>query len=72
MTESMNAKMLEIALILEDYSDIIHEDNVIQDYVFKVTARFYENGTDITEPELDTLISMLKTKVNEYVKQKGN
>jgi hypothetical protein len=72
MTEAMNQKMLEIALILEDYSDVIHTDNEIQDYVFKVTAKFYETGSDITEPELDTLIKMLKTKVDEYVKTKGN
>jgi hypothetical protein len=72
MNESMNQKMLEIALILEDYSDIIHSDNEIQDYVFKVTAKFYETGSDITEPELDKLILMLKTKVDEYVKTKGN
>jgi hypothetical protein len=72
MNESMNQKMLEIALILEDYSDIIHSDNTIQDYVFKVTAKFYETGNDITETELDTLIKMLKTKVDEYVKTKGN
>jgi hypothetical protein len=72
MNESMDQKMLQIALILEDYSDIIHTDNEIQDYVFKVTAKFYQTGSDITEPELDKLILMLKTKVDEYVKTKGN
>jgi hypothetical protein len=72
MTESMNAKMLEIQLILEDYSDVIYGDKETTNYVLDLVGRFYDTGLDINESELDLLILMLKKKVDEFVKSKGN
>jgi hypothetical protein len=72
INEAMNAKMLEIQLILEDYSDVIYGDKETTNYVLDLVGRFYDTGVDINESELDLLILMLKKKVDEFVKSKGN
>lgn len=72
MSEAADAKMLEIQTILQDYSDILWDDTETRNHVLNLVSRFYETGQDVNEAELTDLVTMLKKKINEFVKTKGN
>lgn len=72
MSEAMNAKMLIIQRLLEDYSDVLWNDPETRDHVLSLVERFYSTGKDVNEDELNTLTALFQKKVNEFVKTKGN
>lgn len=68
----MDTKMIEIQTILQDYSDILWDDAETRAHVLNLVSRFYQTGQDVNETELNDLIAMMKKKIAEFVKTKGN